>query len=167
MAGQNSQKQTTFVTWDETIATSLLSRYTMNAMDESDAINREAVLLYLRGARRALRSARYNFDGTFYGVTVNRAYYAFLYAATALLLTKDLTRSRHSGVLAAFRRYFVREAIFPVQDSNAYGEAFELRNVADYEMLGTADKAQARTVMENAARFVEDCESYLSGRGYL
>lgn len=58
-------------------------------MDEPELINREAVLVYLDGVREALRSAQYNLDGDFYGVAVNRAYYAFFYAATALLLTLD------------------------------------------------------------------------------
>jgi uncharacterized protein (UPF0332 family) len=136
-------------------------------MDRPELINSEAVLVYLNGARDALRSAQYNLDGDFYGVAINRAYYAFFYAATALLLTLDLTRSKHSGVLAAFREYFVKPGTFRVQDSQAYGEAFELRNVTDYEMLGKADEAQAHTVVENAMRFVEYCESYLTAKGYL
>ena len=43
----------------------------------------------------------------FNGVAINRAYYAFFYAATALLLTLDVTRSKHSGVMGAFRERFV------------------------------------------------------------
>ncbi len=139
----------------------------MLAMDEPELINREAVLVYLDGARDVLRSAQYNLDGGFYGVAVNRAYYAFFYTATALLLTLDLTRSKHSGVLAAFREHFVKPGTFPVQDSRAYGAAFELRNVTDYEMLGKADEAQARAVVEDARCFVEHCETYLTTRGYL
>ncbi len=132
-------------------------------MNEPEPINREAVLVYLDGARDALRSARYNFDGIFYGVAVNRAYYAFFYVATALLLTLDITRSKHSAVLAAFRERFVKPGLFPVEDSHAYGEAFELRNVTDYETLGRVDEAQARAVVENAER----CEAYLTAKGYL
>jgi hypothetical protein len=49
-------------------------------IDEPEAINREAVLIYLQGARDALQSARYNLDGGSYGVAVNRVYYAFFYA---------------------------------------------------------------------------------------
>jgi hypothetical protein len=41
-------------------------------MDEPEAINPEAVLIYLDGARNALRGARHNLDGDFYGVAVNR-----------------------------------------------------------------------------------------------
>ena len=136
-------------------------------MERPEPINREAIRIYLDGARDALRSAQYNLDGDFYGVAVNRAYYAFFYVATALLLTLDVTRSKHSGVMAAFRERFVKPGIFSVQDSHAYGEAFELRNVTDYEMLGGADEGQAHTVVENATRFVEHCEAYLITKGYL
>ncbi len=129
-------------------------------MDES-AANGEASLVYLKGAQDALASAQYNLDGAFFGVAVNRAYYAFFYAATALLLALDMTRSRHAGVLAAFREYFVKPGLFSVEDSHAYGEAFELRNTTDYEMLGQADSIQARAVVESANRFVEHCRAYL------
>jgi uncharacterized protein (UPF0332 family) len=136
-------------------------------MNEPGNVNREAVLTYLDGARNALQGAQYNLDGGFCGVTVNRAYYAFFYAATALLLTLDITRSKHAGVLAAFREHFVKPGDFSVQDSHAYGEAFELRNVADYETLGKVDEIYARAAVENAHRFVEHCETYLVTRGYL
>jgi uncharacterized protein (UPF0332 family) len=136
-------------------------------MGESELINKQGVLVYLDGAQDALQSAQFNLDGSYYGVAINRAYYTYFYAATALLLTIDLTRSKHSGVMAAFREHFVKPGIFSVQDSHTYGEAFELRNVTDYEMLGKADEAQARTVVKDAHRFLERCESYLTTKGYL
>lgn len=135
-------------------------------MSESELINKQAIGIYLEGAREAIRSARFTFDGDFYGVAVNRAYYAFFYAATALLLSLDLTRSKHSGVMAAFREYFVKPGFFPVDDSRTYGEAFELRNITDYEMLGQADETQAQAIIENANRFLERCEDYLEKLGY-
>jgi uncharacterized protein (UPF0332 family) len=136
-------------------------------MDEPKAINPEAVLIYLDGARNALRGARHNVDGDFHGVAINRAYYAFFYAATALLLTLDITRSKHAGVLAAFREHFVKTGIFRIEDSHAYGEVFELRNVTDYEMMGQADSVQAHAAVESANRFIEHCEAYLMAEGYL
>jgi uncharacterized protein (UPF0332 family) len=135
-------------------------------MAESSLFNRDAVLLYVDAAREAMRSAHFNFDGGFFGVAVNRAYYAFFYAATGLLLTVDLTRSKHSGVLAAFREQFVKPGIISVEDSRAYGEAMELRNVTDYEMLGRVDEDMARVVIEQADRFISNCEAYLITKGY-
>ena len=135
-------------------------------MTASNSLNKQAVLVYLEGAQDALRTAQFNLENDFYGVAINRAYYAFFYAATALLLTLDLTRSKHSGVMAAFREHFVKTALFPVEDSRAYGEAFESRNTTDYEMLGKADETQARTVVENAGHFIERCQTFLAMKGY-
>jgi hypothetical protein len=42
-----------------------------------------------------------------------------------------------------------------------------VRNVTDYEMLGKVDEGQARIVIENADRFVANCDTYLAGEGYL
>jgi uncharacterized protein (UPF0332 family) len=46
-----------------------------------------------------------------YVTAVNRAYYATFYSANALLSTKGLERSKHSGVIAAFRQHFSRRAL--------------------------------------------------------
>ena len=83
-------------------------------MNESEIVNQEAVLTYLDGARNALQTACYNLDGGFHGVAANRAYYSFFYAATALLLTLDITRSKHAGVMAALRERFVKPGAFPI-----------------------------------------------------
>ena len=78
-----------------------------------------------------------------------------------------MSRSKHEGVLAAFREQFVKPGIFTIEDSRAYGETFELRNVTDYEMLGQADAAQAGEAVQSARQFVDRCERYLRKRGYL
>ena len=135
-------------------------------MSSSQPINREAVRIYIDGAREAVRNAQYNLDGSYYGAAVSRAYYACFYAATALLLTLDLTRSKHSGVLAAFREHFVKPGIFSIEDSDAYGMAFQLRNATDYQMAGRADEAEAYTIFENAQPFIEHCETWLASKGY-
>ena len=83
-----------------------------------------------------------------------------------MLLTRNITRAKHSVVLAAFREQFIRPGIFPTQDSHAYGEAFELRNVTDYEMLGQADEAQSRLAVANARTFIARCETYLAQEGF-
>lgn len=129
--------------------------------------SKEAIRIYIKGARDAIQSAQYNYDGGYYGVAVNRGYYAFFYAASALLMTLDITRGKHSGVLAAFREHFVKPGLFPVEDSNAYGEAFELRNISDYEMLGSVEREQAQAILKYANLFVDRCEAYLHEKWIL
>ena len=51
-------------------------------------------------------------NGSFNGA-VNRFYYAAFYAARALLATKNLDSSKHSGVLSYFNRYFIKDGLLP------------------------------------------------------
>mgnify|MGYP000481935701 CR=1 FL=1 len=67
-----------------------------------DEFVRQQVHAYLERAHRALRTGYLALDDQDYIAAVNRAYYAIFYAANALLATKGLERSKHSGAIAAF-----------------------------------------------------------------
>lgn len=64
--------------------------------------------------------------------TINRAYYAMFYALLALLATKQLGTSKHSGALSLFDREFVKIGIFPSELSRSLHLAFERRQTHDY-----------------------------------
>jgi len=124
--------------------------------------NRELIQLYLEAARRSLAGAQYNFDGGYWAISASRAYYACLYAASALLLTKDISRSKHSAVLAAFRQHFVKPGLIEAEFSDSVGRAFETRQVADYDMVGNVDELEAGARLEDARRFVDRISRYLA-----
>lgn len=63
---------------------------------------------------------------------VNRFYYSVFHAARALLSTKDIEPSKHSGVMAVFNKEFVKTGIVSVQASKTFTEIFSMRNQADY-----------------------------------
>ena len=58
--------------------------------------------LLIKEATTSLDAARLLRKGGFYGFSASRAYYAMFYAAEAILLSKDLTFSKHAGVISAF-----------------------------------------------------------------
>jgi uncharacterized protein (UPF0332 family) len=91
---------------------------------------------------------------------VNRAYYAIFYAANALLVTKGLERSKHSGVIAAFRQHFVKTGIIESEFSRFYGEALEQRHAGDYD-LASPDQVTATRSLEHAEQFVQRIEQAL------
>jgi uncharacterized protein (UPF0332 family) len=95
---------------------------------------------------------------------VNRAYYAMFYAANALLATKGLERSKHSGVIAAFREQFVKTGIIEVKLSRFFGETMDERHTADYE-LEPLDFDTASRNLAHAAEFVTQIEHYLRQDG--
>jgi uncharacterized protein (UPF0332 family) len=100
------------------------------------------------------------------GVAVSRAYYAIFYAASAVLLTQGLTRHKHSAVLATFRQYFVKPGLIETRFSDTFGEAFELRQAIDYDMLITTEHEQAVAILANAREFVARMGDFVKAEGY-
>lgn len=77
-------------------------------MVEEIVARRGEVELYMGQAAEMLKVAEHNLAQEFYSTAINRAYYAVFYAANALLSTRQLSKSKHSGVIAAFRQHFVK-----------------------------------------------------------
>jgi len=93
---------------------------------------------------------------------MNRLYYAMFYAVLALLQTKQLGTSKHSGAIALFDKEFVKTGTFPKELSKALHRAFELRQKGDYmeeTEISTADMEDIRPLAE---RFVDKAESSCS-----
>jgi uncharacterized protein (UPF0332 family) len=75
----------------------------------------EDLLRYrMEQAQETLREAEILLNEDAWRGTVNRAYYAMFYALLALLATRQLGTSRHSGALSLFDREFVKQGVFPL-----------------------------------------------------
>ncbi len=121
-------------------------------MDQAYETLREAEILL---AESALRGA------------INRAYYAMFYALLALLATKQLGTSKHSGALSLFDREFVKTDLFPRDLSRSLRLAFNLRQTQDYKEMADVDQATAETTLSDAKIFVDMLKTYLQTNGYL
>jgi uncharacterized protein (UPF0332 family) len=128
----------------------------------------EDLLRYrLEQAYETLREAEILLDGAALRGTVNRAYYAMFYALLALLATKRLGTSKHSGAISLFDREFVKSGLFPRELSRALHLAFERRQSHDYgEMVPTTPEIAQETV-DDARTFVGAAETYLRSIGHL
>ncbi len=118
-------------------------------------------------AEQALNTAKIDLDVDDYRAAVNRAYYAIFYAASAMLLTKDLERRKHSGVISLFREHFVKAGLIEAEYSSAYGEALVTREDADYAVEIPVDLDMAETALDQARRFVRRMRGYLAEEGFL
>ena len=98
---------------------------------------------------------------------VNRAYYAIFYAALAILLTKDLGSSKHSGVLSLFDREFVKTNDVDRKWSKVFHDAFGLRATADYAKLAEVTVRQAAKSIQDAEEFVSWARAWLAGGKWL
>jgi uncharacterized protein (UPF0332 family) len=113
---------------------------------------------YLKKAHQVLDTGYLSLDHGDYITAVNRAYYAIFYAANALLATRGLQRSKHSGVLAAFREQFVKAGIIEPEYSDFYGAVMDERTEADYEFEVFLDREIGERALLRARRFVERIE---------
>jgi len=136
-------------------------------MSVPEQASKEESALYVERARQMLEVAAYNLANGFYGSAINRAYYAIFYAANALLATRGLSRSKHSGVIAEFRKQFVKPGLIEIEYSRIYGRVMENRHVSDYEIQLPIDAQAATDDLRDARRFVECIEKLLQQEGWL
>ncbi len=136
-------------------------------MSEDILNKRYQIQTYLSHAHQALDSAASSIENGFYATAINRAYYAIFYAASGLLLTRDVSRSKHSSVLAAFRQYFVKPGLIEPEYSDLYGDVMDARVDSDYDMTFAADSTTAIEKLSDASQFVERIVQYLQENGWL
>jgi uncharacterized protein (UPF0332 family) len=106
----------------------------------------QKVRQYLKWAHQALETSRLALDHRDYIGAVNRAYYVIFYSANALLVTRGLERSKHSGTLAAFRQHFVKTGIIAAEYSDFYGAAMEDRHAGDYGLVSLSEQVASRNL---------------------
>lgn len=121
---------------------------------------KENITQYLALSRDELDTAELMLKNDKYRASLSRAYYAVFYATSALLLSKGIRRSKHSGVEAAFNRYFVKPGLFELKYSKIYRDSREARELSDYELAFVAAEHLARTCLDEARQFVARVVEY-------
>jgi uncharacterized protein (UPF0332 family) len=82
--------------------------------------------------REELKYSRLPLNEGAYRITISRLYYAIFTLATAALLTRDILRHKHAGVLAAFNEFLVKPGLIEPDYGRILHEAFKARQEADY-----------------------------------
>ena len=121
----------------------------------------------IQKARRSIDASKRLLDSGDYDFSASRTYYAMFYCAEALLLIKKLSFSKHSGVISAFGRYYVKTNIFPREMHSYLSNAFEDRQISDYEVIITISKEQANVHIRNAEEFLRLTVNYLKSKSEL
>lgn len=80
------------------------------------------------------------FDAEEYDFAVNRLYYAAFYAVSAVLIKRNMTFRKHSGVRGAFHLEYVATGLLDVKWGRLYDQLFEDRQESDYVALVEFEK---------------------------
>ena len=98
---------------------------------------------------------------------VSKSYYAMFYAACAVLRTKRLDTSKHSGVISLFSKYFCKEGLLDSIYYRKLKKAFEDRLIADYSVTKPILEDVARLRLQDALEFVKKIEKFLKKENWL
>jgi len=122
----------------------------------------EEMKALLKKAQDSIKGARILFDDELFGFAASRAYYAMFYLVNAILLTKEMSFSKHQAVVASFGQHFVKTKIFEQKFHQYLVEAFEQRQIGDYEPLEEITKETAQKSIDHALEFLKAVKDYLS-----
>jgi len=122
---------------------------------------RDEVSLLVEKSERSILAAEELIKKGFFEFAVSRLYYAMFYCAEALLLSRNLSYTKHSAVISAFGKELVKSKEFPEEFHSYLVEAFKQRQKADYLSEIEFSKEKAVAVLRNAKKFLEQTEKYL------
>jgi uncharacterized protein (UPF0332 family) len=123
---------------------------------------KEKIKLLIERADYNLESAQLLINKQFYDIAVSRTYYAMFYAAEAVLLTKNLKFSSHSGVVSQFGLYFVKTGIFKSELGRNFNRAFDDRSSADYGFKSEITLKTAENAVNRVEIFITSLKEYLN-----
>jgi uncharacterized protein (UPF0332 family) len=118
-------------------------------------------------ARRYLDSAEVLRQKEDHDSAISRLYYAMFYAAEALLLARGQTFSSHRAVISGLAQHLVKPGLLPKEMHQWLLEAFEKRQISDYEYLTGIGEADVLDLKDKAERFLLQAEAFLKKEGLL
>lgn len=129
---------------------------------------KQYITMRIQQAEDALADAKVLFDvRESWTGTINRAYYAVFYAASAVLATKDLSASRHTGIVSMFGSEFVKKKLLLPELGRILHRLFEMRQRSDYLSPAEPTREVAEECIGEAEKFVGDIKTFLIAGNWL
>jgi uncharacterized protein (UPF0332 family) len=101
------------------------------------------------------------FDAGLLNAYVNRLYYACFYAVSALLLTRDLSTSKHGYLRSLMHREFVKTGLIPKELGKHFDLLFNNRMKGDYGDFVRFDVDDIAGWLKETKRFIDHAESLI------
>lgn len=130
-------------------------------MPEYTSVQKDYAKYRLEKSKEDLEAAHLLFDHGNYRIANNRAYYSIFHGLRAVLVFDDFDSSKHSGIIAEFRRKYIKSGIFPIEMSKMIGSAFTIRNASDYDDMFIASKEDTREQIANAEYVFKLIHAYI------
>lgn len=116
----------------------------------------------LERARLSQKAAANLLRDGFVNFAASRAYYSMFYVAQALLLSKGLSFSSHSAVIAAYGKEFAKTKLLNPEFHRFLMDAQDKRNLGDYGMIGSIENTEALEILDWSKKFLKAAEKYFT-----
>lgn len=114
-----------------------------------------------------LENAKSLFNDRKFKLALNRSYYSIFHGIRAVNVLDEFDSSKHSGVIAHFNRFHVKNGDFPKETSKIIKTASIMREHADYEDFFVASLQDAKEQIRNAEIFQQYIHEYLYSKNIL
>ena len=96
-----------------------------------------------------------------YKTVANRSYYAVFAAMRAVLALQGFDSKKHSGIIAEFRREYIKSGLLPKELSPIIEALVEIRQGSDYDDFYLISKEEVEEQLHNAQQVVRIVEASL------
>jgi uncharacterized protein len=118
--------------------------------------DRQTLITYRLGrARETLEEARVLLEKGYANAGVNRLYYACFYAVSALLLTRDISASKHTQVRASLHRDYIKPGHISKEMGDHYDLLSDSRHKGDYEDFAVFEVKDVQPWLEPTKAFID------------
>ena len=108
----------------------------------------------LEHADECISAAKSLLESENYKSAANRAYYTVFHAMRAVLAFDKIDMKHHSGIIAEFRRLYIKTGIFDAELSKIISVLSDSRNDSDYDDFYIVSKEEVAEQIKNAEYFL-------------
>jgi len=124
-------------------------------------MNEDLILYRRQKSRETLEDAHILFQKSRLFSALNRIYYALFYEVMALLLTKDLSLARHTGIRALFNEHFVKTGKVRVELGRFFSRMYDFRQKGDYADFVQFEEAKIKEWLASAEAFINEVDQVI------
>ena len=115
----------------------------------------------LEHADECISAAKSLLESKNYKSAANRAYYTVFHAMRAVLAFDKIDMKHHSGIIAEFRRLYIKTGIFDAELSKIISVLSDSRNDSDYDDFFIVSKEEVAEQIKDAELFLEKIKEYV------
>ena len=116
----------------------------------------------LEHADECISAAKSLLESENYKSAANRAYYTVFHAMRAVLAFDKIDMKHHSGIIAEFRRLYIKTGIFDAELSKIISVLSDSRNDSDYDDFFIVSKEEVAEQIKDAELFLEKIKEDVS-----